>query len=193
MFISRKCGQKLKLWQKVCYISIWLVVTVYNSILQNHFYVKSGKLSQNLEFLDITLILKGGDRYENIDRNDRKCTLCNIDEIENEYRFILQCPIYETIRKQYIKKYYYRNNSVYKLLQLSSTQNIKELRGLGNFLIAANNTRDRLIVYIGPWSSKWYIYFLYMDNTHTYFIFYCLLFIVFIIVILYTCITWYPA
>ena len=85
-------------------------------------------------------------RYENIDRNDRKCTLCNMNEIEDEYHFILQCPIYDTFRKQYIKKYYYRNSSVYKLLQLLSTENIKELRGLGNFLIAANNIRDRLIV-----------------------------------------------
>ena len=85
-------------------------------------------------------------RYENIDRNDRKYTLCYMNEIEDEYHFILQCPIYETIRKQYIKKYYYRNSSVYKLLQLLSTENIKELRGLGNFLISASNIRDRLIV-----------------------------------------------
>ena len=130
---ERCCGQKLKLWQKVSYISIWLIPgsgifrmglifaefatsqkspkidtaknkpyytsslrvveiakiglsenlthlqrvifakisrrekfpiygsTVYNSILQNHFHVKSWILSQNLEFLDITLILKGED------------------------------------------------------------------------------------------------------------------------------------
>ena len=75
-----------------------------NSILQNHFHITSGKLSQNLEFLDIPLILKGEDM-----KIDRKCTLCNMNEIEDEYHFILQCPIYETIRKQYIKKYYYRN------------------------------------------------------------------------------------
>ena len=88
-------------------------------------------------------------RYENIDRNDRKCTLCYMNEIEDEYHFILQCQIYENIQiygKQYIKKYFYRNSSIYKLLQLLSTENIKELRGLGNFLISATNIRDRLIV-----------------------------------------------
>ena len=69
-----------------------------------------------------------------------------MNEIEDEYHFILQCPIFESVRKQYIKKYYYRNSSVYKLLQLLSTENIKELRGLGIFLISANNIRDRLIV-----------------------------------------------
>ena len=56
-----------------------------------------------------------------------------MNEIEDEYHFILPCPIYETIQKQYIKKYYYLNSSVYKSLQLLSTENIKELRGLGYF------------------------------------------------------------
>ena len=82
---------------------------------------------------------------KNIDRNYRKCTLCNMNEIEDDH-FILQCPVYETIRKQYIKKYYYRKSKVYKLLQLLNTENIKELRGLENVLIVANNIRDILIV-----------------------------------------------
>ena len=62
MFIFRKCGQNLKLWQKVSYVSTWLIVSVYNSTSQNHFHVKSRKLSQNLDFLDIILILKMEDR-----------------------------------------------------------------------------------------------------------------------------------
>ena len=56
-------------------------------------------------------------RYVNVDRHDRKCSLCNMNEIEDEYHFILQCPIYEIARKRHIKKYYYQNSSVYKLLQ----------------------------------------------------------------------------
>ena len=64
-----------------------------HSISQNLFHVKSGKLSQSLEFLDITLIIEKG-RYENIERNDRKCTLCNMNEIEDEYHFILQETIH---------------------------------------------------------------------------------------------------
>ena len=84
-------------------------------------------------------------RYVNVDRNDRKCSLCNMNEIEDEYHFILQCPIYEISRKRHIKKYYYQNSSVYKLLQLLSTENVKELRELGKFLIEANLIRDTLI------------------------------------------------
>ena len=56
-----------------------------------------------------------------------------MNEIEDEYHFILQCLIYDTIRKQYIKNYYYRNRSVV-LLQLLSTEYIKELRArVGKF------------------------------------------------------------
>ena len=68
-----------------------------------------------------------------------------MNEIEDEYHFILQCPIYVIARKRHIKKYYYQNSSVYKLLQLLSTENVKELRELGKFLIEANLIRDTLI------------------------------------------------
>ena len=37
----------------------------------------------------------------------------------------------------YIKPYYYRNPSVFKLLQLLSVQNVKELRNLGKYLCCA--------------------------------------------------------
>ena len=33
-----------------------------------------------------------------------KCSLCNMNEIEDEYHFILQCPIYVIARKRHIKK-----------------------------------------------------------------------------------------
>ena len=42
-------------------------------------------------------------RYVNVDRSDRKCPLCNMNEIEDEYHFKLRCPIYEIARKRHIK------------------------------------------------------------------------------------------
>ena len=60
-----------------------------------------------------------------------------MDNIEDEFHFITQCPIYIIARKRRIKKYYYQNSSVYKLLQLLSTDNVKELRELGKFLMEA--------------------------------------------------------
>ena len=45
-------------------------------------------------------------RYVNVDRINRKCSICNMNEMKDEYHFILQCPIYAIASKRHIKKYY---------------------------------------------------------------------------------------
>jgi hypothetical protein len=56
-------------------------------------------------------------RYSNIVRNERICTMYNKKSVEDEYHFILECDRYTDIRCKYIKKYYYRNPSTFKLIQ----------------------------------------------------------------------------
>lgn len=65
-------------------------------------------------------------RFLNINRNDRICNVCNCDSVEDEYHFILECIGYKDIRMKYINPYYWRNPSVFKLIQLLSFRNIKE-------------------------------------------------------------------
>ena len=84
-------------------------------------------------------------RYTNENRRNRLCTLCNTNDIEDEFHFILKCPLYDRLRKQYIKKYYYNRPSVYKLIQLLSVQNIRELCNLGKFLSEANKLRSQVL------------------------------------------------
>ena len=43
-------------------------------------------------------------RYRNIPRPERKCKFCTQDVIENEYHFLLTCPIYADLRKKYLKQ-----------------------------------------------------------------------------------------
>ena len=69
-------------------------------------------------------------RYRNELRENRLCILCNLNDIEDEFHFILKCPFYSNLRQTYIKPYYYRNPSVFKLVQLMSVQNVRELRNL---------------------------------------------------------------
>ena len=76
-------------------------------------------------------------RYRNELRENRLCTLCNLNDIEDEFHFILKCPFYSNLRHTYIKPYYYRNPSVFKLVQLMSVQNVRELRNLGKYLLLA--------------------------------------------------------
>ena len=41
-------------------------------------------------------------RYGDVNRDDRKFTKCNLQDIEDEFHFILKCPYYHDIRTQYI-------------------------------------------------------------------------------------------
>ena len=54
------------------------------------------------------------------DVQQRVCTLCDHNDIEDEFHFILKCPFYSDIRKMYIKKYYYQKPSTFKLVNLLS-------------------------------------------------------------------------
>ena len=37
---------------------------------------------------------------------DRKCTLCNDSDIQDEYHIVLKCAYYNEVRRKYIKPYY---------------------------------------------------------------------------------------
>ena len=41
-------------------------------------------------------------RYHNIDRENIICKFCNLKAIENEFHFLLICPLYRDIRKLFI-------------------------------------------------------------------------------------------
>ena len=62
-------------------------------------------------------------RYDDVSRQRRMCTKCTIRDVEDEFHFILICPYYIEIRRQFIKLYFYNRPSVYKLTQLLDTKN----------------------------------------------------------------------
>jgi hypothetical protein len=37
-------------------------------------------------------------RFRNIELENRKCTLCNVNVVENEYHFVCECPMYDDCR-----------------------------------------------------------------------------------------------
>ena len=89
------------------------------------------------------LFIESG-RSQNIPRSERICQLCNLD-IEDEFHFVLKCPVYCDLRKKYIKQYYWRRPSVFKLVQLLSVNNVKELCSLGKFIRDAFKLRSSLL------------------------------------------------
>ena len=72
-------------------------------------------------------------RYTGVNMNDRICQKCNLGVIEDEFHFILQCPFYVNVRRQYLKPYYFRRSSAFKLVQLLCSQSTKELYGLAKY------------------------------------------------------------
>jgi len=58
------------------------------------------------------------------------------DDIEDEFHFVLKCKIFQDFRNYLIKPYlyYWKKPSMYKFIQLLSSNNIRELCNLGIFL-----------------------------------------------------------
>ena len=65
----------------------------------------------------------------------RICNVCYDNLIEDEYHFILVCKQYDNIGKAYIKPYYWRKPSSFKIVQLLSAHN--ELNNFGKCLCLA--------------------------------------------------------
>ena len=57
---------------------------------------------------------------------DRKCTLCNDNDIQDEYHIVLKCAYYNEVRRKYIKPYYHRHPSMYKFQELMNKSNKRD-------------------------------------------------------------------
>ena len=86
------------------------------------------------------MIEKG--RYNNIPVDERICRFCNMNQLENEYHFLLICPLYHNLRKRYLKPYYCRWPTLNKFDTLMTSKNKQELLNLGKYLHFANKARD---------------------------------------------------
>ena len=83
-------------------------------------------------------------RFNNVERCNRICQFCNMNCIEDEYHFLLVCPVYRDLRQKYLKKYYYTWASInkFKLLLTSKSETI--IKQLGHYLIQAFQRRSNL-------------------------------------------------
>ena len=58
----------------------------------------------------------------NLERNDRKCELCNVSDIGDEYHYMLICNYFAIDRKKFIPSQFYVKPSVDKFCQLMKSQ-----------------------------------------------------------------------
>ena len=52
-----------------------------------------------------SLMIETG-RYDDTARNQRICQFCNMGKVEDEYHFLLVCPYYRDLRRNFLKPYF---------------------------------------------------------------------------------------
>ena len=82
------------------------------------------------------MIEKG--RHLNIPRNERLCTNCNMNVIENEYHFLLVCPKYNDLRKTYFSPYFCHWPTKQKFIALMSSESVKTIIYISKFVYYAS-------------------------------------------------------
>ena len=60
--------------------------------------------------------------------------MLNKNLLGDEYHFLLECDFFKTQRKLFIPKYYWKNCNTLKFSSLLSTQNMKLLKKVSDFV-----------------------------------------------------------
>ena len=75
--------------------------------------------------------------------SERLCKLCN--KLEDEFHFVLECPVYSDLRKSYVSRYYYNRPNMYKMVELVNTTNKKQIRNLSIYIYKAFELRKHVV------------------------------------------------
>lgn len=70
----------------------------------------------------------------------RCCNICDV-KIEDEYHVVLECPLYDDLRKQLIPRQFRVRPSMFKLISLFNCTNDKTLKALAKFVYLAFKLR----------------------------------------------------
>ena len=106
-------------------------ITPYLLILQNK---KSRNAISKLRLSPHPLNIETG-RHRNVIREDRKCTLCRLNDKVDDDHFTLICSFYNDLRKEYLQKYYYVKQNFHKYISLMNSSKLKVLNNLAIYII----------------------------------------------------------
>jgi exonuclease III len=85
-------------------------------------------------------------RYHNIPRNERTCKLCNQKQVENEYHFMLTCPIYSHLRKRFLPGSFTSFPNKQALYRMFKTNNPKLICNISKFIYHASELKKSVTV-----------------------------------------------
>ena len=69
-----------------------------------------------------------------VEHDERKCRVYGI--LQNEYHFLIECPVYCNLKTMYVKRYHRVNPSIFKL-ELVSTNNKRDIKNLATYVYKA--------------------------------------------------------
>ena len=73
-------------------------------------------------------------RWNKVHYHDRKCPLCNSNDVGDEMHYLLLCPFFESERKILIKKYYYKRPNTLKYKEILTINTTSQLHKLAVFV-----------------------------------------------------------
>ena len=97
--------------------------------LQPKFYIPIAKFRTTNHHLPVE---KG--RWENIERSQRVCTICNRNALGNEFHYLFECDAFEDSRKMYLPSYYLRHVNTLKFQKIMSSKTVKLLEQLSRLI-----------------------------------------------------------
>jgi hypothetical protein len=103
----------------------------------------SRKLFTRLRISAHNLHIESG-RYRSVKRENRFCHVCKTPVIEDEFHFILKCPVYDNIRKQHIQpviNHMKNNNEWEQFMYIMSTQCSTHILHVAKFILEGMNKR----------------------------------------------------
>ena len=80
-----------------------------------------------------------------IPREERFCELCLLRQIEDEYHFIMVCPLYETQRRKHLPEKFIKYRTEYNFINLLKSENSLHCNKLSTFIKEALLIRKRTL------------------------------------------------
>ena len=85
-------------------------------------------------------------RHNNIPREQRFCNVCNMQQTESEYHFLLVCPAYNDLRVKFLPRYCMSWPKLHKFDNLMKQNGNKVLSNVAKFISAATKLRCKMLV-----------------------------------------------
>ena len=73
-------------------------------------------------------------RWEGFPLSERKCPLCDNNDIGDEFHYLIKCNFFTDLERQYIHKYYYTRTNILKYKELLSLTSPGKLIKLSTFI-----------------------------------------------------------